>query len=104
MELRDSYCSMSLNIGADAVIRCATYTDGVHPILTIDVPHNYLSLSPAGHNAPITEDHVAKARDLAAAVATYLAEVERLHAAALAEATPNPPDSTSKPGASAAAA
>lgn len=77
---RDSYGSMSLSIGGDAYIRCTTYTDGTHPILSIDFQHTSLVLSPAGHKRPLTEDDVAAARQFGAAVAVYVAEVERLHA------------------------
>lgn len=86
---RDSHGSTCIYIGADAYIGCSTYTTGTHPILTINVPHNSLSISPVGYRDPITDDDLAKAHDLARAVAIYVAEVERLHAEGSSDGNPD---------------
>jgi hypothetical protein len=65
--LLDSYGSMTVGIGADARIGCITSPNGVHPILTIDMRHHALALSPAGHKTPITDDDLATAHELARA-------------------------------------
>lgn len=73
-----SYGSMSFRLGSNARVTCHTYPDN-GPILSLSAGDWSLSMSPAGRTA-ITDGDVAKARRLAEAVTTYLAECERLHA------------------------
>lgn len=124
MVARASQTNVSINLAAgasprvlvsldiDAQTRAATLTvqqrDGQRPFLDIEHGDTIVSLSTPGGNG-ITAQDLAAAHRLLAAVAGYVAECERVHAALAntpTEPSPSPDASTSdtqKPGTAAAA-
>ncbi|WP_067451398.1 hypothetical protein [Actinomadura macra] len=80
MTSRSSWGSVSVHLGADAMIRCCTYTDAA-PILTLSSDGLSVAVTGAGGDAVSAVD-VDNARLLLRAAQTFLAECERLHALA----------------------
>ncbi|HUZ53044.1 MAG TPA: hypothetical protein VMU94_11015 [Streptosporangiaceae bacterium] len=70
---------VSLRLTPGSFIRCCLYQDRP-PILTLDDGPVHVSVS-APDPEHITDDDLAAARDLAAAVTTYLSDLEHHHAA-----------------------
>ncbi|QFG21234.1 hypothetical protein [Actinomadura sp. WMMB 499] len=78
--MRDGYGSLGVSLGADTWFRCSTYPEKSEtPILAIDLPGMYLSLSTSQRDA-VSSGDVDNARRLLEVVSRFTAEVERLYA------------------------
>ena len=77
-----SFAHAWLHVGSDFTIRCSTYPDQV-PILSIDAGSSAISLTSATRDA--TDDALRFARSLARHAQEFADEVERMHAAKLAD-------------------
>jgi len=99
-----TFASLSLHLGDGTHIDCHTYPDkpGHQPILCIDSADIFLRLCVRGDKWATQRD-VDNARALVKAAGVYLAEVERLHAEAPTEITPDNPDIEASADASATA-
>ena len=78
-----SMVSLGVYLGADCRVECYEYPDKA-PILSIDAGPNTVTMSVKGRDA--ADATVRFARELAAKAQRFAAEVERVHAAKLAEA------------------
>ncbi|QXJ22991.1 hypothetical protein AGRA3207_004078 [Actinomadura graeca] len=86
MSTPGSWCSMSVNLAGDAMIRCCTYPERA-PILALSGVAVSVSVTSADRMA-VSEADVGNARLLLLAARTYLAECERLHALARDDGPP----------------
>ncbi|GAA3738364.1 hypothetical protein HDA32_005316 [Spinactinospora alkalitolerans] len=76
---QSSWGGLRLHLGDGAWVLCHRYPTS-KPILYVQAGGVSLTLSPNGHDTPVTTADVAFARDLVAAAQTYLSELERLRA------------------------
>ena len=79
-----SFAHTSFHIGSDPIARCSVYPDQV-PILSLDGGNSAVSITPAGKDA--TDAALKFARELLRAVQEFADEIERMHAARLADDT-----------------
>ena len=78
-----SFSHLSYHVGADWHVRCNTYADTT-PILSVDGGPSTLSISTRGRNADASA--VEFARALVREAQKFAEEMERMHAAQLADA------------------
>ena len=82
---RESFGSVSLHVGTDAHVWCSQYPDAL-PILSVSAGTLEATITPADRNNP-GRHVVAFAYELAAQVARFVAECERICAAKDTEET-----------------
>jgi hypothetical protein len=73
-----SHANMSAHAGPGASVTCHTYPSTT-PILTVDLPGVWLSISVADREACVSEQAVTFARELVRAAEQFAAEAERLY-------------------------
>ncbi|SQD94585.1 conserved hypothetical protein [Parafrankia sp. Ea1.12] len=84
---RPSSTHLSVHVGTDWRVLCHTYPDRP-PILSLDI--NRAALTLAAADGAVTPDHLRFARNLLAAVNTYVLDCERIHLAE--QGAGNPPE------------
>ena len=77
-----SFSHVSCHVGTDWVVRCNSYADTT-PILSLDAGPSAISITTQGKNADSAA--VEFARALAGAAQKFADEMERMHAAQLAD-------------------
>jgi len=77
-----SFSHVSFHVGGDWAVRCSTYVDTT-PILQLDAGPSAISVTTKGNDAD--EAAVKFARALAHAAQRFADELERMHAAQLAD-------------------